>query len=132
MRRTLIDGRPNAMTTTQIPDASVMSALRSVVAERGPHAAYPDAWRDEEGRCVYTLQNGQPACIVGAVFEKLGQLHLLAGRRGPIGQQDVPVSHRAMALLIAAQRAQDTGLTWGWVMKHAEATYADLAGSAAR
>ena len=95
------------------------AAMRAAVEERGAEWRYPDDdpdWHGSGGMCIYRLDDGSPACLVGAALAKLGLL------------EEVPVSSvdGAQTLMIElgfdhdvafaadlAQGAQDMGDTWG-------------------
>ena len=100
----------------------VLAHLRAVVAEKGADYVY-------RGSCVYAI-DGQPACIVGHVYARLG---LLDGRTrrsgveaGMLHQGAIAMSARSV--LRAAQVVQDGDVpprfgrgTWGEALAAAEA-----------
>ena len=91
----------------------VLEHLRAVVADKGDDYVYP------ESSCAYSL-DGEPACIVGHVYARLGLLPL--ARRNAIAWRMFPdlISEKARSALEAAQRVQDARGTWGEALAAAE------------
>jgi hypothetical protein len=48
------------------------AAIKAAVDERGRDFVYPNEWKDTDNSCVYSLEDGTPACIIGAALDKLG------------------------------------------------------------
>ena len=97
----------------------VLEHLRAVVADKGADHVYV-------GACVYS-RYGEPACIVGHVYARLGLLPLV--RRNTSARRMFPdlISAEARSALEAAQRVQDgSGYdaasrgTWGEALAAAE------------
>lgn len=100
---------------------NVLEALDRAVEKKGADYVYP--W--EEG-CTYADGDGNPSCIVGYVladldpnlFEEFKESEHLDGGFG-IGSADGYTRNRPTVerpiidVLAVAQRAQDTGFTWG-------------------
>lgn len=110
-----------------------LGLLRLAVFEKGDKYVYPLALQGP-GDCQ-NFENGQPSCIVGHVFEKLGvtyDLALAAGIDGSVGAAgsiarlkshgwtDWTFSLEATCVLISAQSWQDRGSTWGEALAAAE------------
>ena len=90
----------------------VLEHLRAVVADEDAGYVYT-------GACVYSLY-GEPACLVGHVYARLGLLPL--ARRNAIAWRMFPdlISAEARSALEAAQRVQDARGTWGEALAAAE------------
>ena len=99
----------------------VLEHLRAVVAEKGADYIY---W----GSCVYAI-DGQPACIAGHVYARLGLLDeqtQISGASAAALHRD-EIARSARLILQAAQEVQD-GVsprsergTWGEALAAAEA-----------
>lgn len=107
-------------TTTPVDVEQVLELLDRAVAERGEDFIY-DATFDARlhgGRsCFYRLPNGRPGCIAGLVVSYVapGTLPYLAEGVSINGQDALTdfFTSTALAVLRAAQRAQDKGARWG-------------------
>lgn len=118
--------------TTTLTRAAVADALDKLIIERGEDFVYS---QDELGNCFYTHEDGEPACLVGALIAKLdpqafetlktlepvqddgnGMLH-----RDPFGSVNRLIengyidveSPQLRKALVSLQAHQDTGGTWG-------------------
>lgn len=113
------------MSKPRITGKLALQLLEEVVAEKGEDYIYPDQY------CVY-VKEGQPACIVGHVFDRLGVLDRgwAADHTAVTGlfHDEAPVvaTKKAIKVLDAAQNAQDgAGLgrsgrkTWGQALEEA-------------
>ena len=98
----------------------VLEHLRAVVADKGADYVYPEA------SCVYSL-GGDPACIVGHVYARLGLLHLV--HRNVVARKMFPdlITTKARSALELAQNVQDGTApaskgrgTWGDALAAAE------------
>lgn len=115
-------GRTVNITATS---AEIVEHLAAVVDEVGAEFVYHDKYGQI---CEYT-RNGEPACIVGRVFARLG-IDVPALPNGPLGMLVVDEWVRftepgAYSVLGIAQQAQDTGHEYGNALKMAMTAHAD-------
>lgn len=100
----------------------VLNLLEIAVSERGAdfiYSQYQEA--DGEIGCRYRGINGQPLCIAGVALNEAGLLgslvedNTVTNQSGLVGK----VSQDALAVLGAAQLAQDCYETWGEALEQA-------------
>lgn len=104
-------------------DRKFIQGMRDAVAERGEDFVYPTpdedpAWYDG-GACVYALEDGTPACIVGLAIAKsgIGQVP----ERGAASEASIVLVRMGVSTEVRdsadrAQSAQDQGDPWGEVL----------------
>ena len=110
---------------TIINDEAFIQAMKDAVAERGEDFTYPDEWRVTDSgfdnACVYTLEDGTPACIIGlAIYKMLGTPYTgyNAGAYGVLGDlYGGRISIRLRDAAQSAQALQDKGASWGRVLE---------------
>lgn len=121
----------------EITADSVLTGLEAVVDEFGEGFVYQRVATDYGSGCFY-VKNGEPDCIVAKFLTNLGvELHHLEfGDSANFGTavaadellerlegfEVLKSSSRARYALRAAQRAQDSGHTWGDALSVAEQT----------
>lgn len=118
-------------TTTETPtfdEAATLALLRQVVEEKGASTT-AECFYTTAGRDGKELEYGvaaEPCCIVGqVVFKAAGAdgLSMLTERRSAQGNKGIleglGFTGHAVGVLIAAQREQDLGDTWGEALKSA-------------
>lgn len=119
--------------TNVLTGEGALGVLRLVVFEKGNGYVYPRA-EDEVDTCR-NFKDGQPSCIVGHVFARLGVTYELAvaaamngsmgayssiRNLGSYGWTDWTFSPEAQNALTSAQSWQDRGSTWGEALAAAE------------
>lgn len=109
-----------------------LGLLRLVVFEKGEGYVYPNSVNRVEG--CRNFEDGQPSCIVGHVFAKLGVTYDDAVNASIDGTKGVrwstncleksgfewSFSRNAIKVLSSAQSWQDRGATWGEALAAAE------------
>ena len=93
----------------------VLEHLRAVVAAKGADYVYP------ESACFYAI-NGEPACIVGHVYARLGLLDKATQDSGASAWalHESKITSNGRDFLGNAQRVQDARGTWGEALAAAE------------
>ena len=99
-----------------ITEEQFTKAMREAVAERGPDFVYPEEWRNENGSCRYSLEDGSPACLIGLALHKIDP-DLVPGVEN-FQSADVVVDFAGAPMDVAqaardAQYIQDHDGTWG-------------------
>lgn len=120
----------------EVTAQETMDLLREAVVERGEDFVYPDEWRhqpdrdaDGPGQCLYFRRDGQPACIVGFVLDRLGvtntdlRSRLFGASAINNQQQQVKFDATSLIMLMHAQMFQDEGNPWGAAAKEAQRKY---------
>ena len=98
--------------------------LGKAVEERGEDYTYPEDWKiyldpdEQSGQCMYVQPDmAGPACIVGHVLYAYGlsleELETIESRTALAAGLEFGVDSASVNLLMTAQRAQDSGQTWG-------------------
>ena len=111
---------------------NVLNVMKDLVEEYGDSYTYDDrvksirGWNTKEDGCEYEIE-GQPACIVGMVFDRLGILeevlnsHPKHGLDTAVGALLNP-NDSVTKVLSAAQEAQDRGAPWEYAYKKSQYT----------
>ena len=119
--------------------ADAIALAEAVVEHAGKH--YVDPNSDAGGGCQYVIDN-QCSCIVARIYEAAGlPVETLASWDAEINDvsqsiddieayglldEALPTSRGAMAFLVALQKSQDLGLTWGDALREARHYVKDL------
>jgi hypothetical protein len=115
-----------------ITRAEVAEALDKVVAERGQDYVYPRAENGDQ--CLYSFEDGRPACIVGAVIALVDPegFERIVEKESPqpspyYGEEEVLVrreagSVKAIAAIVGKERGPEYGAWKPFVTFEDEAT----------
>lgn len=121
-----------AIPTRTVTRDDALDLMRAAVTEKGADYVYP-----ADMMCTYFSEDAAPACIVGHVFARLGLTaeDLQYNNEGTgvedavLGLQvhhpDFHVTDDAIAVMAAAQDAQDSRFTWGKALESAVAADSD-------
>lgn len=114
-----------------------LELLEEVVTEHGSETVYQKAitaWTNGTERCVYTVDDGSPSCLVGHVLVRAG---ITAERIDEMGINEGTsarnlylhfdgIERDASKVLQAAQAVQDQGRPWGEALEAARFQYGVL------
>lgn len=116
-------------TRIELSTQRLVELLREAVAEKPEDYSYPSP--DEDARyhslpgiasCKYFLSNGEPACIIGVVMDKLGlkppEGHLGSGTYAVLART-TKLDPKGLALAAHVQHHQDRYFAWGQAVENA-------------
>lgn len=122
-------------TRIELSTERLVELLREAVAEKPEDYSYPSPTEDVRyhllpgvASCKYFLDNGEPACIIGVVLDKLG-LKPPEGRHSSSGAYAVlahttKLDPEGLALAAHVQHRQDRYTAWGQAVENAVKAYA--------
>lgn len=104
----------------------VATLLREIVAEYGPDTTYEQRARAlgqthyEQGiGCVYRI-DGNPACIIGVLLDRLGievPHHRNTFQITTFAREVMDIDSLTLSLMSSVQSAQDSGQSWGEALR---------------
>lgn len=108
-------------------------ALLEVLVEHGPDTVYESP--EEYGQCVYVTAEGEPSCIFGHAFQRLGiditTLRGVAASPGSLIRRGILLENDTLSYAAGlCQRNQDDGKPWGEAVEAFTTHYERMTGRA--
>lgn len=108
-------------------------ALLEVLVEHGPDTVYESP--EENGQCVYVTAEGEPSCIFGHAFNRLGiditALRGVSASPGSLVRRGILLENAALGYAASmCQGKQDNGTPWGEAVEAFTTHYERMTGRA--